>query len=267
MAGQPIILPCLLPGTICTYTTSLLESSALSLELDLALVQVPFPLEVNIPTLRLEVTCCEHETVLLIDLHTLAFSTEAKSVSVGLLLTPVGLDTLQHAIMTITNGKEDVRFRVSGAEEYNLLSSLLSGLEEVVLVEKGEEPEEGTVEGEPGFELEEVGDGPTCERHDEELGRHANNDVFEVLGDRCEIGEAQGEAHAEHDDAEAGCDVGFEPGPGSGLELRPAATENDPQGECVGEDGEQVFHLGDPPGRVRPGSSSGFADAFFCVFQ
>jgi hypothetical protein len=89
-----------------------------------------------------------------------------------------------------------------------------------------------------------VGDGPCGEGHDEELQAYADGDGAGLAEDFREIGEAQGEAHAEHDDAEAGFDVGLEPGPSGRLEPGPQAAEDDPEGEGVGGEEQGAMHVG-----------------------
>lgn len=89
---------------------------------------------------------------------------------------------------------------------------------------------------------------PCCGWHDDELCQLADEYVVGVCEDGLEVGGAEGESHAEHDDAEHGCD-GACAGPEEGVwegEGEGGDGEND---EChvVGDVGCElvyVFHRG-----------------------
>ena len=100
---------------------------------------------------------------------------------------------------------------------------------------------EDDAEGELGREVEDVAEDPCGAGHDDELCQLAGEDVVGVCEDGLEVGGAEGESHAEHDDAEQGGDCA-----GGGPEEGVWADEGD------GGDGEdeECHVVGDVAGDV-----------------
>ena len=104
---------------------------------------------------------------------------------------------------------------------------------------------------------EEIPEAPAEGRHDRVLQDHPRQHPGALAPDAAEVVEAQGHAHAEHDDAEADGDEGSaEPREPVGPDERRNARAEHPQGKRRGQPGEDAGHGQIPVRYGRPATTA-----------
>lgn len=149
-----IVVPCVLPGTLCPYDPSTIRSSGFHMALNISLVHLPFPVQVNFSTqVFMSIKCCGLTEITTVQINSVDFSSDNDdSMLLDMVILPVNLPLIQETVQDILDSRNDVVLRFGGGkgENVNLLSYMFSDIDQQVRIFKSDLADDGSFEH-PGF--------------------------------------------------------------------------------------------------------------------
>ena len=139
-AANPIVLPCVVPAFFCPVSgananADNLTASNVTIGVNVSFPNpLPFPLQVSIPAMRLRAECCVYNPLFSMELHAVTYNSTSPSFFFVVTSAPHSLSMIQSAVAEINRGATDVAIRVRGSKEGNLISTMFSRMEAVVVV-------------------------------------------------------------------------------------------------------------------------------------
>lgn len=94
-ANPNIVIPCVLPGIVCTYQSTKLRSTSALLNLNISIAKLPIPVSFSFPSFDIVIKCCTFSPLVMISARKLAFSSTVDHVILEIRVTPLNLPLLQ----------------------------------------------------------------------------------------------------------------------------------------------------------------------------